>query len=71
MSELKGRLVKTTDEQWNIKAETIRRRYNLNSKSAAMRLALDEKYDKLTTTPQNSEAELVIDRGEMKWWKTY
>lgn len=62
MSNMKSRLVQTTDEQWNIKAETIRRRYNLNSKSAAMRLALDEKYDKLTTTPRNSEAELVSDR---------
>ena len=66
MSKMKSRLVQTTDEQWNIKAETIRRKYNLNSKSAAMRLALDEKYDKLTTTPRNSEAELVIDREEMK-----
>ena len=54
---MKNRQIPMTDEQWEVKAEAIRRKLNLNSKSAAVRKATDKLYTDLNLAPLNSNAE--------------
>lgn len=55
---MKNRQVPMTNEQWTVKAEKIRRKHNLNSKSEAVRYSVDKEYELIELEPRNSNAEL-------------
>jgi hypothetical protein len=44
---LKSRQIPLSNKQWNEKAEAIRRKYNLQSKSEAVRYCIDKEYDEM------------------------
>jgi len=55
---MEKKLVAFKKEQWNNKAEAIRRNKNLSSKSEAVRYSVDKTYSDLELEPITAPAEL-------------